>query len=518
MSFMERAQKIGRAWCDKSKATIREIANHLDISKSSVQRHIKSKNERIKSVGHDFFETEAGQQFVTRLFYLVIFIFGLKSGVGSEMISLFFSTLMLSAYVAHSESYLRTTLNKMRANISTYDDDIMETVLESCENKSLHLGGDETFFGKQLFLTLMDLPSGFLLNESISNNRKFSTWLEATKAKLSRLKNIKSFIMDGGTAIKKLSDTLEVSRIVDLYHVLQDATRAFGAQFSAKNRNLDKQIKTIKSSDDLSDEEKSRAEKTLNEKRDTLNKSEGLYKSSLFSLSTQCHPFKEVCQALGSDELEQMMLADVKRMRNVMASCNLSDKRHLLDRCERRVKPLSSLNDHWHAWVKAAVQIKTSDPQEQAWATECLLPLCYWQWQLKKSKRNKKQRDYYKHQVDQANKQFASFPLTAQYLTKDWEDWGIAMSFKYQRTTSAVEGRNARLSYHYFSSKGIRENHVKSLTAIHNFWIKRTDGTTACERLCGFKPPDMFEWLLQRMGSVAMPGKKSTQAIQCAVA
>ena len=40
------------------------------------------------------------------------------------------------------------------------------------------------------------------------------------------------------------------------------------------------------------------------------------------------------------------------------------------------------------------------------------------------------------------------------------------------------------------------------LTVIHNFGIKRQDGTTAAERLFGEKFPDIFEWIVERIGDL----------------
>ena len=81
------------------------------------------------------------------------------------------------------------------------------------------------------------------------------------------------------------------------------------------------------------------------------------------------------------------------------------------------------------------------------------------------------------------------------------------MAAKYQRTTSAIEGRNARLSQHYFATRGVNKDHVNSLTVLHNFWIKRDDGTSAANRLCGVDPPDFFEWLLGYMQDIPLPRK-----------
>ena len=81
------------------------------------------------------------------------------------------------------------------------------------------------------------------------------------------------------------------------------------------------------------------------------------------------------------------------------------------------------------------------------------------------------------------------------------------MAIKYQRTTSAIEGRNAQLSQHYFATRGVKADHVNSLGVLHNFWIKRNNGTSAAKRLCGVDPPDFFEWLLGQMQDIPLPRK-----------
>jgi hypothetical protein len=43
---------------------------------------------------------------------------------------------------------------------------------------------DETFFGSLLILVLMDLSSGYLLMESIEDDRSFDTWLNQAKPPL----------------------------------------------------------------------------------------------------------------------------------------------------------------------------------------------------------------------------------------------------------------------------------------------------------------------------------------------
>ena len=50
----------------------------------------------------------------------------------------------------------------------------------------------------------------------------------------------------------------------------------------------------------------------------------------------------------------------------------------------------------------------------------------------------------------------------------------------------------------------LKEPHPKALTIIHNYYLKRTDGTTAAERLFGRKFADPFEWLVEHMGDLPL--------------
>jgi hypothetical protein len=76
------------------------------------------------------------------------------------------------------------------------------------------------------------------------------------------------------------------------------------------------------------------------------------------------------------------------------------------------------------------------------------------------------------------------------------------MCAKFQRTSSAVEGRNGYLSRLHHASRGFTEQSLKVLTIIHNFDLKREDDTTAAQRLFDKQFPDLFEWVVLNMGDL----------------
>ena len=73
----------------------------------------------------------------------------------------------------------------------------------------------------------------------------------------------------------------------------------------------------------------------------------------------------------------------------------------------------------------------------------------------------------------------------------------------FQRSSSHVEGRNGYLSLRNHQLRGLdRPRKRACLTAIHNFFLTRSDGTTAAERFFGQKPRSLFAAILD---SVAIP-------------
>ena len=79
------------------------------------------------------------------------------------------------------------------------------------------------------------------------------------------------------------------------------------------------------------------------------------------------------------------------------------------------------------------------------------------------------------------------------------------MVTQFHRASSAVEGRNGYLSQRHHLQRGFWKNHLPVLTVIHNFDLKRTDGTTAAQRLFARKFPNLFAWVMEQMGELPRP-------------
>ena len=77
-----------------------------------------------------------------------------------------------------------------------------------------------------------------------------------------------------------------------------------------------------------------------------------------------------------------------------------------------------------------------------------------------------------------------------------------------QRSSSCVEGRNGQLSLRHHGLREISPRKLRVLGVLHNFVIKRSDGSTAANRFFGQKHRELFPWLLEHMPLPPRPRRK----------
>jgi hypothetical protein len=78
----------------------------------------------------------------------------------------------------------------------------------------------------------------------------------------------------------------------------------------------------------------------------------------------------------------------------------------------------------------------------------------------------------------------------------------------FQRSSSAVEGRNGQLSLYHHGCHRLGDRKLAALTAVHNFYIRRADGTTAAERFFGRAHAPLFAQLLERVPLPPRPRRR----------
>ena len=84
----------------------------------------------------------------------------------------------------------------------------------------------------------------------------------------------------------------------------------------------------------------------------------------------------------------------------------------------------------------------------------------------------------------------------------------------FQRSSSCVEGRNGHLSLYHHGSHRLSDRKLAALTALHNYYVRRPDGTTAAERFFGRAHPALFEQVLAHVDLPPPPRQKRLRPLK----
>jgi hypothetical protein len=207
--------------------------------------------------------------------------------------------IRINTHVGVSESALRTLLNKMEILLPQFQEECEKSVEK--QPRKIVAGVDETFFSDFMVLVLMDLRSGYLLLEEITEDRCFDTWYAKTAPRLESLGiEVNHAISDRAKALIKLAVTgFECESGADVFHAQQDVSRWLGARLGKRVTAAEKSLETAQTAESKDAKKATpreylilktqsiKAEKTL----EAAMQSQQDYHENLQGISDEVHPF-----------------------------------------------------------------------------------------------------------------------------------------------------------------------------------------------------------------------------------
>jgi len=451
--------------------------------------------------------------------FAALYQFGLKSGVGAETLSEFFKMVRVDGHVGVSPSALRGQISKMEVLLPQF-----QAACEKGHSKPVrHIvaGVDETFFGDFLILVMMDLRSGYLVLEEITEDRCFETWYAKTAPRLAALGiAVDHAVSDRAKALIKLAVTgFECESGADLFHAQQDVSRWLGARLGKRTASAEKAVADAQAAERKAakksagrvsaslEADRVQAEKTLDDAR----QSQQDYHDNLQGIGDEVHPFSLTDNSVNDAEvIVRGLEGRAQAFEKIAEQQGITDSQKALPKLRRQFEPLAVSVSFWWLWVcESLLSLGVEDDGLRQWLTTALLPVVYWHHKMRQVK-NPKAKEKYRQAWEAASAAFKSHTLTAALPISEiqhWLLWAESLSRQFQRSSSAVEGRNGCLSQMYHNGRGLTKKRLQALTVIHNYGIKRDDGTTAARRLFDTEFPDLFAWLLEEMGALPLPRK-----------
>jgi hypothetical protein len=519
LSIRQRGQKVAECIHLQGLQGLQVIANATGLTISSVYRHQKAIARRKQHPESLWWETSVGSQWLKVLVLGVVYYFGIKHGIGAESLSEFFEAVHLNHHVGTSASSLRKLKQKMRDAIEA-DEAAQSKHCQPHEGQGICVGGEETFFGLPI-LVMVELASGYIFTEIESENRTYDTWSKQIQHWWFQAGwQCHFMVSDGAPALIKLAlSGLGCASVADLFHALRALAQPIGSaigrqvsQFNKKAQTLEQQ--SAKANNEVQCQNIKQSMAGQRAQLQTIEEDKNIYHQALQTISKSVHPFNLITLDWQLfSELSTCLSAPLEQLSTLSRSYGGDKASKAIDTFKQQIPSMVQGIHAWWRWVYEALTIKTDDLEVQQWVLTMLLPWTYWQQQANKT-RHPELKQEYQQAADRAYEKLAADAITQQLVIQEaqpWIEWAQWMCAKYQRTSSAVEGRNGYLSGLHHAGRGLSEQTLRVLTIIHNFDLKRADGTTAAQRLFEHRFPDLFEWVVDYMDELPVARRSSKE-------
>lgn len=540
------ASLLERYWeHEEAGGSLRSFAAKAGVAPSTLVYKVqRAETPRGGSRWRRFVETAEGVGRLHRIVVAALYVIVLRSGGGIRMVQEFLELAGLDDVVASSFGSLQRAQRDLEEAIVAFGDTQKAVLSAQMPSKVLTLAEDETFQGGRPCLVAMDVVSNFLLVEAFADDRKRATWTERVEAATSSMPvQIAQCVTDGARALKSHVELdLCAHQSPDLFHIQQDVRRATSRGLKARAERCD--VLAQAASDAVEQAQKAAEEALAGPSRPGRCKNfekriEDAYEAR--DAARRCADQAAWDRAVASDAAAEITFAyhlfdpttgervAPEALREALERAfkslhEASQRAALPHRAKVLLAKAHTLVDSLVATLafarsRVALQLEQLDmePTLRADVERYLVAACYLE-RVATQATSAAARDRVLERAKELRKAFdVEHP--------DWvklepehkahvERVSQRAADSFQRSSSCVEGRNGVLALGRHCFHELSTRRLAALTTVHNFAIRRHDGTTAAERFFEMKHDGLFEHLLRTLPPPARPrrGRRPSQA------
>ena len=484
----------------------------------------------------DFFQSGPGMAFLHRLvvaFHLVCVEVG---ACGMRLVCLFLNLTGLNRFVAASYGAQQQINVHIEQAMVAYDHDETARLAKAMPKKDLTVTQDETCTGGLCLITI-DPDSNFILVEQLAQARDQVSWNDAMAPALAQFncRVIQSTSDEAPGLLAYVEHYLEAHHSPDLFHGQHELVKAVSGPMATKERAAYKAVSEAQeqlqrlqthpistgeapdkrgpgrpSKEPVSLEHAQQALESATEEHERLAEQRAKVQQSIRGIG---HDYHCVNLERGVRRNGQLIAADmqehIEQIRTVAQQEGLSQScLERIDKAERVVPKMQGTIEFVSRYVTEQVaQLELTPPTSFVMHAK-LIP------------------SYYLDRVAETRSVSDGAPLralaerlrtplfapggalsTLSPRAQDYlQDEAQRLAAVFQRSSSNVEGRNGYLSLRSHQLRGLDLPRKRQcFTAMHNFFLTRSDGTTAAERFFGQKPRSMFAAILESVELAPAP-------------
>jgi hypothetical protein len=536
-SRREVAEKVAQFnTLDSPWTSCRQIAGQLEVSPRTLYHWVHRERTLIANSAWprrvaEFLETPEGLDFLHRLFTAAHLVFVQASDCGLRNLGWFLQLSGLEEFIAPSYGAQQAVAEEMESLLVRFGEEEDHRLAASMPAREITLCEDETFH-PQICLVAIEPISNFILVEQYQPQRDATTWQHCTHTKLAALPvTVCQVTSDAAKALIAQAETcLGAHHSPDLFHVQYDTVKAtsgaLASQTHAACRELEKrqektaEFRTKCQADpgtcgpgSLVDVLAGRAQETEAAARERVRVCQARQERAQAArrgLSRDYHPIDLVTgQPLTAEEVGRQLQGHFDQLDQVATEAGLSDQACArLAKARRVVSAMQATVAFFWTMIAARLAAWGYDAAVGQWLRQELIPAYYLHRVAEKAgtaQERHRLRDLAAEVLARARSPDGLWGTFSLELRAELESRARQCADFFQRSSSCVEGRNGQLSLRHHALHRLTGRKLQALTVLHNYAVRRADGSTAAGRFYGAPPHDLFGWLLTRLPLPARP-------------
>jgi hypothetical protein len=462
----------------------------------------------------------------------------LRAAGGTRLVSEFLELSGLSAFVGVSDGAQHALNAALETAVVAVAAEQRTALAEGMPARAVTVCEDETFH-PGICLVAIEPVSNFIVLEQYAADRTAATWTAALEGVCTGLAvEVIQSTADEAKALRRHAETdLGAHHSPDLFHGQHEVSKATSLALARDLRRAEAGVAAAHLQWEVERAAQQAFEArvprplgrppafetrigaalsallAVEAERDRARERQSEARALIRELGVLYHPYDPVDGQTQPVERVAARFTDVwTRLKGLAEAADLPERaRERIMKAERLTVQWLATLTFFFATVTARVEALALAPELEAAVLEQLIPAIYLERVAARSTAAET-----RHRVQAASTALfdalrrAGHPLQrlAPEDSARVEQVAGACADLFQRSSSCVEGRNGQLSLHHHGRHRLSDRKLAALTAVHNFHIRRADGTTAAERFFGRTHPVLFEQILLRVPLPPRPRRR----------